>query len=60
MNEECNDDVTQSFEKGFMLIPEESLGPCMSCGEGTIIKFCRQYSGFMDKCTACGINWRES
>lgn len=52
--------MSDSPEKGFMLIPEESLGPCMNCGEGTLIKYCRQYNGYMGKCTACGINWRES
>ena len=32
MNEERNNGVTESFVKGFMLIPEESLGPCENCG----------------------------
>jgi len=55
-------DVTKQtkYEKGFMLIPEESLGPCDNCGDGTIIKFCKKYGGYIGKCTACDINWRES
>jgi len=32
-----------TYEKGFMLIPEESIGPCVNCGNGIIIKFCRKY-----------------
>jgi len=60
MNEEDTNDMTELFVNGFMLISEESLGPCMICGEGIIIKFCRQYLGFMGKCITCNINWRES
>ena len=48
------------FEKGFMLIPEESIGPCLTCGSGTIIKFCRKYDGYIGKCTVCNTNWKES
>jgi len=60
MNEDVNNDMAELYEKGFMLIPEESLGPCENCGDGTIIKFCRKYNGYMGTCTACGANWRES
>ena len=60
MNEEGNNGMTELYEKGFMLIPEESLGSCENCGDGTIIKFCRKYNGYMGKCTTCGVNWRES
>ncbi|MDH3779726.1 MAG: hypothetical protein OES15_02605 [Nitrosopumilus sp.] len=52
--------MTELYEKGFMLIPEESLGPCESCGNGKIIKFCRMYNGYIGKCTSCNVNWRES
>ncbi|MDH3339984.1 MAG: hypothetical protein OEL84_01720 [Nitrosopumilus sp.] len=48
------------YQKGFMLIPEESLGPCDNCGNGTIIKFCKKYGGYIGKCTFCNVNWRES
>ena len=48
------------YRKGFMLIPEESLGPCDNCGNGTVIKFCKKYGGYIGKCTTCNVNWRES
>ena len=54
------DEENKVYEKGFMLIPEESLGPCHNCGEGTIMKYCKKYNGYVGKCTSCGINWRES
>ena len=60
MNEEGNNGMTELYEKGFMLIPEESLGSCENCGDGTITKFCRKYNGYMGQCTTCGVNWRES
>jgi hypothetical protein len=55
---ENNDSVM--YKKGFMLIPEESLGTCENCGYGTIVKFCKKYNGYIGKCTACNTNWRES
>ena len=60
MNEERNKGMIELFGKGFMLIPEESLGPCENCGDGTIIKFYKMYNGYIGKCTTCNINWRES
>ena len=48
------------YQKGFMLILEESLGPCQNCGNVTIIKFCKKYAGYIGKCTSCNVNWRES
>ena len=55
-----NSDEHSMYKKGFMLIPEESLGPCENCGDGTIIKFCKKYDGYIGKCTACDAAWRES
>ena len=43
------------YRKGFMLIPEESLGPCDNCGNGTVIKFCKKYGGYIGKCTTCNV-----
>ena len=48
------------YKNGFMLIPEGSFGLCENCGDGTIIKFCKKYDGYIGKCTACNSNWRES
>ena len=53
-------DESSTYKKGFMLIPEESLGPCQNCGNGTIMKFCKKYNGYIGKCTHCNVNWRES
>ncbi len=48
------------YAKGFMLISEESLGTCDNCNGPVIHKFCRKYNGYIGKCTACNVNWRES
>ena len=66
MNDYLPDKLTEeelfklTYHKGFMLIPEEFIGPCMSCGNGTIIKFCRKYNGYIGKCTTCNVNWKKS
>jgi len=60
MNEEQNNGTAELYEKGSMLIPEESLESCENCSDGTIIKFCRKYSGYMGQCTTCDVNWRKS
>ena len=58
--EMTNEQENDLYKKGLMLIPEEYLGPCESCGCDTIIKFCKKYNGYIGKCTSCGVNWRES
>lgn len=48
------------YDKGFFLIEEEQIDLCMSCGEPCFIKFCKKYNGYIGKCAACDISWRES